>query len=466
MMSDATTSTRGQRALARAVAKPGRSLTTVAILFLLGPTAVLALLGIALRPSVHLFQWMVGAAYALTAAAMMLEAFAAGRRSPAPRRPTTPPSLSVVVAAYLPNEQEIILETLRHVLRALQVPTQRLQIILAYNTPSQLDVEELLAALGRNAAQVMPLKVEGSRSKAENVIAALPHLTGEMTVLLDADHQPAADAPARAWRWLEEGYDIVQGRCIVRNANENWLSRIVAIEFEQMYAVAHQGRSMLADTAIFGGTNGWWRTSALQEIGMDPRMLTEDIESAVRAIQGGYKLVHDRSVISTELATSTAKSWWSQRLRWAQGWLQVTLRHQDRLLRTPHLSGVQRAYWTYMLTWGAIFPILAMGPIAVVLADQVTGETGSWLADPFLLFCTLVTLVSQLVLTVITWRVSGPTARKLTRRWMATYTLLSPLYVTLKNAVALTALLREIAAIDEWVVTARPTRGRTPVEVG
>jgi cellulose synthase/poly-beta-1,6-N-acetylglucosamine synthase-like glycosyltransferase len=466
-MSATSSSTRGQRGLARVVSKPGRSLAMVAVVFIAAPAAVLAALGLVGGPVVHALQWAFAGAYLFTSFAMTLEAFAAARRSHAPARPSTPPSLSVVVAAYLPNEQEIILETLRHVLRALQVPSQRLQIILAYNTPSELDIEKILAELGRTAAQILPLKVEGSRSKAENVIAALPHLTGEMTVLLDADHQPAADAPARAWRWLEGGYDIVQGRCIVRNARENWLSRMVAIEFEQMYAVAHQGRSMLVDTAIFGGTNGWWRTSALQEIGMDPRMLTEDIESAVRAIQSGYKLVHDRSVISTELATSTAKSWWSQRLRWSQGWLQVTLRHQDRLLKTPHLTGMQRWYWTYMLTWGQLFPVLAMGPLAVVIANYAIGDTGSWLADPFLLFCTLVTVVAQLILTVITWRVSGPTARNLTRRYMVLYTLLSPLYVTLKNAVALTALLREIAAIDEWVVTARPTRrGLTPAEVG
>jgi cellulose synthase/poly-beta-1,6-N-acetylglucosamine synthase-like glycosyltransferase len=369
--------------------------------------------------------------------------------------PIRPPSLSVVVAAYLPNEQDIIVETLRHVLKVVQVPSHRLQVILAYNTPSELDVEEVLAQLGRTSAHILPLKVEGSRSKAENVRAALPHLTGEMTVLLDADHQPAADAPARAWRWLLSGYDIVQGRCIVRNPKDNFQTRLVAIEFEQMYAVSHQGRSMLVDTAIFGGTNGWWRTSTLQAIGMDPRMLTEDIESAVRSIQGGYKLVHDRSVISTELSTSTFKSWWSQRLRWAQGWLQVAMRHQHKLLRTEHLNPLQRAYWAYMLTWGGLFPIFAMAAISLLIADEATGHAVRLITDPYLCLTTIVTLSVMVLLNAVTWRVASPQARRVGRRWMLMYILLTPVYGTLKNAVALTASLREIASIDEWVVTSR-----------
>jgi cellulose synthase/poly-beta-1,6-N-acetylglucosamine synthase-like glycosyltransferase len=428
------------------------------VLFIVCPAIVVAALGGVLVPALRMTHWLVATAFLFTAIAMAFETVAAARRVSAPKRPTTPPSLSVVVAAYLPNEQDIIVETLRHVLRTVRVPTQRLQIILAYNTPSALDIEQILHELGQTAAQILPLKVEGSTSKAENIAAALPHLTGEMTVLLDADHHPAGDAPARAWRWLELGYDIVQGRCIVRNARENWLTRLVALEFEQMYAVSHQGRSMLVDTAIFGGTNGWWRTSTLQQIGMDPRMLTEDIESCVRSIQAGYRLIHDRSVISTELATETPKAWWSQRLRWAQGWLQVAMRHRHRMLGTPNLSLIQRLYWLYMLTWGAVFPIFAMGAFSVLIADFTLGKAFGMLTDPYLVFSTLAMIAVQALLSIVSWRVSSPAGRTVGKPWAVLNALVSPFYVTLKNAVALVAVLREAAAIDEWVVTSRGRR--------
>jgi cellulose synthase/poly-beta-1,6-N-acetylglucosamine synthase-like glycosyltransferase len=450
------------RALKSSLATPARSLTTVIALFVIAPAAVMAAMGALVHPTLRGWHWAVASAFLFTSVAMAIETLASARRSHASVRPSTPPSLSVVVAAYLPNEQEIIIETLRHVLRTLRVPSHKLQIVLAYNTPSALDIELILRQIGETAAQIVPLKVEGSRSKAENVLAALPHLTGQMTVLLDADHHPAADAPARAWRWLEQDYDIVQGRCIVRNSTANPLARMVALEFEQMYGVSHQGRSMLVDTAIFGGTNGWWRTSVLKDIGMDPRMLTEDIESAVRSLEAGHRLVHDRSVISTELATETGRAWWNQRLRWAQGWLQVTMRHQGELLRTPHLSKLQRLYWWYMLTWGALFPMFATGAFSVLIADLALGHSLGILTDPYLVLATAVTIGVQLMMTYVTWKVASPAGRRVGKGWLVIYTIVQPVYVTLKNFVSLTALLREIVAIDEWVVTTRASRRYKP----
>lgn len=453
------------RLLRSAIRTPARAVLTVIVLFVLGPAAVLAATGVVWHPALRTSAWLIGTAFLATSAAMAIETLAASRRVHAPVRPQTPPSLSVVIAAYLPNEQEIIVETLRHVLRTLRVPSHRLQIVIAYNTPSDLDVEQILRQIGATAAQILPLKVQRSRSKAQNVLGALPHLTGEMTVLLDADHHPAADAPARAWRWLEQGYDIVQGRCIVRNARESRLTHLVALEFEQIYGVSHQGRSMLVDTAIFGGTNGWWRTSVLRAIGMDPRMLTEDIESAVRSMLAGFRLVHDRSVISTELATQTWRSWWNQRLRWAQGWLQVALRHQGPMWRTEHLTQLQRLYWGYMLSWGAIFPLVSMGAFSVLIAGLAAGDGLKLAIDPYLLAVTAVALSVQIAMAVITWRVASPAGRSTGRQWLILFLLINPLYVTFKNIVALTALLREVASVDEWVVTARaPQRARLSAE--
>jgi cellulose synthase/poly-beta-1,6-N-acetylglucosamine synthase-like glycosyltransferase len=453
------------RALRSAIRTPSRAFATVFVLFVLAPAAVIGAAGLLWHPALRAWAWLIGTAFLATSIAIGIETLAASKRVHAPARPITPPSLSVVIAAYLPNEQEIIVQTLRHVLRTLRVPSHRLQIVIAYNTPSALDVEQILRQIGETAAQIVPLKVDGSRSKADNVLGALPHLTGEMTVLLDADHHPAADAPARAWRWLETGYDIVQGRCIVRNANESALTHLVALEFEQIYGVSHQGRSMLVDTAIFGGTNGWWRTSVLREIGMDPRMLTEDIESAVRCIEAGHRLVHDRSVISTELATQTWPSWWNQRLRWAQGWLQVAMRHQGPMWRTPHLGTLARLYWSYMLSWGAIFPLVSSAAFAVLIAGVAAGEGLKLAVDPYLILVTAVALGVQVTMTVVTWRLASPAGRAAGRRWLAIFAFTNPLYVTLKNIVALTALLREVASVDEWVVTARtPQRARVSTE--
>jgi cellulose synthase/poly-beta-1,6-N-acetylglucosamine synthase-like glycosyltransferase len=449
--------------LRRVLKRPAGSCVAVIIVFVLCPALVLAALATEVPIILRVVEWIVASAFLVTSLALALESVAASRRFKTPVGPITPPSLSVVVSAYLPNEQEIIIETLRHILRGLDVWSPRMQIILAYNTPSTLDIEAVLHQLGRTASQIQPLKVEGSTSKAENINGALPYLTGEMTLLLDADHHPAPDAPARAWRWLMRGYDIVQGRCVVRNPEENFQSHLVAIEFEQMYAVAHQARSLLADTAIFGGTNGWWRTSALREIGMDARMLTEDIDSATRAIIAGFKVIHDRSVVSTELSTMSFKSWWSQRLRWAQGWHQVVLMRHDALRSSPYLNREQKNYWSYMLVWGGVFPVIGLMAAAVVVAGLIA-PTAAWSfpGDPFLAFTTIVTLAVLVLRTWLTWPVASPITKRIGRRWFVIYACVAPVYETIKTIVALTAILREAAGVDEWVVT---SRARKPVVV-
>ena len=181
-------------------------------------------------------------------------------------------------------------------------------MILAYNTPESLPIENVLRDLAAHDSRFCLLRVEESRSKAENVNAALAVATGEIVAVYDADHLPEPDCFRKAWRWLARGYHVVQGRCVIRNFAENWLTRTVAVEFDSIYAISHQGRSNISGTAIFGGSNGYWRRDALRAVGMNPAMLTEDIDSSVRTLLAGRRLIHDRSILSLELAPTRAEA--------------------------------------------------------------------------------------------------------------------------------------------------------------
>jgi len=60
---------------------------------------------------------------------------------------------------------------------------------------------------------------------------------------------------------------------------------------------------------------------------MDGDMLTEDIDSALRALSKNLKVIHEINAVSYELAPTTYMSLWKQRLRWAQGWTQASVKH-------------------------------------------------------------------------------------------------------------------------------------------
>jgi len=371
------------------------------------------------------------------------------------------PFVSVVVAAYLPNEQDIIEETLRHWLTQVKAPAAGWEVILAYNTPTGLPVEDRLRRLARRYPALVLLPVAGSRSKAENLNAALTQVQGAMTCIFDADHHPAPDCLGRAWAWLSTGqYDGVQGRNIIRNAQDNWMTHLVAVEFECTYGISHYGRSLLADTALFGGSNGYWRTAALRELGFSPTRLTEDIDATVRGLLRGCRLVHDPAIITTELAPTQLRGLWLQRQRWSQGWLEVASLYLNRVARTPHLDPVQKGYWLLMLLFSQGFYLLVWQVVPMMLSIHLSISDRDLMFENINLAMMGLLILSTLLQVALAMRFR-PAHSTYSRRHGFFYCLLSPVYFWFKVAVGMVAFYNHLCGSRIWHVTAR-TAHRPP----
>lgn len=443
----------------RRLPQPIRTGLQVLLTFLLGvglPFGALVLLdenGIDLGTPAYL---LVTAAVVITAVLIWIE----GLNGLAPRRPPDEPArdyppASAIIPAYLPNEAATIVDTLRAFLD-VDYPGD-LQIVLAYNTPQPMPVEAELDALAALEPRLTVLRVPFSTSKSQNVNAALQVVTGEFTGIFDADHHPAPDVFRRAWRWLSHGADVVQGHCVIRNGDASWVARTVAVEFESIYAVSHPGRAKLHGFGLFGGSNGFWRTSVLHEIRMHGDMLTEDIDSSVRALLAGRRVVNDPAMISRELAPATVGSLWHQRLRWAQGWFQVSRRHLAAALRSPRLSRRNKLGVAFLLGWREVYPWLSLQAISVVgfLAWQAGGVSNLDWAIPTFLLTTLCAASVGPAQTLLAWRVGAPEIRR-RRRWFWAYLVLSMLcYTEFKNVIARVAQLKELFGERRWVVTPR-----------
>lgn len=408
---------------------------------------------------------VVATAYALTSVLALGEALWAFPRRRAliaertTRRSHPPyfPSVTALVVAYLPNEQHIIIDTVRHLLERLDVPRDRLQVILAYNSPEALPVERDIAALAAADVRLTVVKASRSTTKAENVNAALPYVRGTITGLFDSDHRPEPACFRKADRWLAAGYDVVQGRCVIRNRDENWLTRIIGVEFETMYSVAHASRSLSVDTAIFGGSNGYWRTSVLRALRMDPSKLTEDIDITVRALLRGRRILHDRSIISTELAPSDIGSWFYQRLRWAQGWHQVTLAWSRGILGSAALSWKQKVYWGAILPWRELFAVISPQafPILLALVSVQLRFGGSWRWHPYLTATTVLTFLSCAAAALVAHRHQTLLTRDARRLDTLIFVVLSPFLTFVANTITFVAWARECRREREWIPTPR-----------
>jgi cellulose synthase/poly-beta-1,6-N-acetylglucosamine synthase-like glycosyltransferase/GGDEF domain-containing protein len=416
-------------------------------------------LGVDVTGSVYL---AVVIALAVTSLVIWVECLAAFR----PRRPPDDilegyPPASAIIPAYLPNEAGTIVETVEAVLAQ---DYEQLQVILAYNTPHDLPVERELRAIAERDHRLTVMRVQGSVSKAQNVNVALASVTGEFVAIFDADHHPARGSFKRAWRWLAKEADVVQGHCVVRNGADGTLQNFLAAEFEAMYAVSHPGRARLHGFGIFGGSNGYWRTSVLRLTRLRSFMLTEDIDSSMRVVGAGGRIVSDPALLSTELAPGSWSALWGQRLRWAQGWSQVALRYLWDGLRNPRLSLRQKLGLTYLLGWREIYPWVSLQTFPILAYWMLRGSPPvSWFV-PVFVATTLFTFSAGVIQAWSAWRLAAPEVRK-HWRWFVLYGLVSQLfYVEFKNVVTRTAHLKEGMRERRWKVTPRSNRLVAPVK--
>ncbi|HSF61063.1 MAG TPA: glycosyltransferase [Gaiellaceae bacterium] len=401
-------------------------------------------------------------ALGITALAIWAEGIAALRRPRPPAEPAVLPTATAVVAAYLPNEAETVMETVESLL-AQDYP--ELQVILAYNTPYPLPVENELEYMAERDPRFEPFRVVGSVSKAQNVNAALARVRGTIVGVFDADHHPDQGAFRRAARWLANGADVVQGHCVVRNGGTNGVTRLVATEFEAIYAVSHPGRARLHGFGIFGGSNGYWRTDVLKRKRMRGFMLTEDIDSSMRVVEAGGTIVSDPGLVSTELAPQSLGALWNQRMRWAQGWYQVSLRHLLPMLGRPGASLRSRVGAVYLLAWREIYPWVSLQIFPLMAFWMVRGEPPIDWFVPVFVVTSLFTLTAGPVQVLFAAKLAHPSIKS-HRRWFA-FSLVASLffYTEFKNVIVRTAHLKELMGEKTWKVTprtARPAAARPP----
>ena len=408
-----------------------------------------ALLNVAYYLILSLFVFQSALSYMYSLSAFKREKF---KELPSARHLVVPKT-SFVVSAYLPNEIEVVEDTLVNILKQVKRPNAGMELILAYNTPHLEAIELRLRELAYQWPELILANAYGSKSKSENLNYALEIASGEMIVLLDADHLVSSDCLALAWRWLDEGYDVVQGRCKIRNGARSIVSSLVEIEFEAVYGISHYAKSKIFDSTLFGGTNGYWRSAVIKKIKFKEDKLTEDIDSTLRAILAGSHIVHDRGIISSELAPETFTGLWFQRKRWAQGWFQCSLEYQLPILRSKYLNVFQKFMWSTLLVWRVVYDILGHFLLPVVFAFWMSRGKITLPMNSFIWFTLVFTLFSGPFEALVAYKNSSLPRAPI---WQYLYyAFLTFPYTMFKNTIQVVAIRDELLGKREWVVSQR-----------
>ncbi|WP_242653680.1 glycosyltransferase [Klenkia soli] len=252
------------------------------------------------------------------------------------------PSVAVLVSC---KNEALVVDGMVTALLSLDYPVDRLTLVVV-DDGSDDDTGALLDA---RAALDTRLRVlhrapgsGGGKSGALN--DALATVDAEIALIFDADHEPEPNALRRLVRHFRDPrVSAVMGRCVIRNGQESSMATTVFVDFLSGYLVNEYGRQALFELPAYGGANCAVRISTLRALGgWNPETVTEDTDLTLRILLAGQRVRYDLSAIDYEEAVVSARRFWTQRYRWARGHHKCFRDYTWSILRSPHLTLVEK----------------------------------------------------------------------------------------------------------------------------
>jgi cellulose synthase (UDP-forming) len=225
-------------------------------------------------------------------------------------------------------------------------------------------------------------RADNAHAKAGNLNAALARTSGELIVVLDADTVPQPDFLHKT-----VGYFTDQRVALVQLPQEFYNFDSVQHvgrgdlgvpwhEQELFYRVIQPGKDRW-NASFWCGSPSVIRRAALESVGgVATESITEDLHTTLRLHARGWKTAYHHEALAFGIAAQTLEAFTVQRLRWAQGTMQI-LRSRDNPLLLPGLSLAQRlSHLASMVTY-----LEAYQKLAYLLAPPVTLVTGVLAVD-------------------------------------------------------------------------------------
>lgn len=304
------------------------------------------------------------------------------------RRPDNPPPLSSTppVSFLVPchNEGENAEETIQSL---LDQDYDELEVI-AINDASTDDTGERLQRIAEQDSRVRVIHFPTNQGKAMGLRMAALAAKHEYLICLDGD--ALLDRHATHWllRHFVDGPRVgaVTGNPRVRNRT-TLLGKIQVGEFSSIIGLIKRAQRIYGRVFTVSGVVAAFRKSALHQIGYwNIDMVTEDIDVSWRLQINHWDIRYEPNALCWILMPETYKGLWRQRLRWAQGGIEVFRRYwrdlikwKSRRMWVVGLELVVSTVWAY--TIAAIFLLWIIGLITpldppYVVSSMLPGWAG------------------------------------------------------------------------------------------
>jgi cellulose synthase/poly-beta-1,6-N-acetylglucosamine synthase-like glycosyltransferase len=308
----------------------------------------------------------------------------------AKRDAASTPNIDAIVPCYLPNEQDIIEETVLHILDNVKAPGD-LKVWVVYNTPQDMPIvedrlQELSRRLYKDGRSLVVVRAVASKSKAENINFVVPQIQSEYAVLYDADHHPDPDSLMHLLRTMvSKNSDCVWGSTYIRNLTAGFLARIIDAEFFVTHFMVFPSLQRFTGSGIFGGSNGLWRTEVLKTNEFSATMQTEDIDFSMRVLLQGHRIDICPESRSGELAPNSLTALYRQRLRWAMGWDEISFKRFSDICTASTPARLAVAYICYSRWLLQLAGLLAC--VLLPSVNLVRANAEQFIAFEVMMFC-------------------------------------------------------------------------------
>ncbi|MBV9491819.1 MAG: UDP-forming cellulose synthase catalytic subunit [Verrucomicrobia bacterium] len=273
-------------------------------------------------------------------------------REPAPLPPVDElPTIDAFIPSY--NESPAILEATLMAALQMRYPQEKLKVYLCddggTDQKCQSGSEESKAAARKRRRELTALcetlgahyltRPKNRAAKAGNLNEAFKRTTGDLVVIFDADHMPTEDFLEKTVGFFsqDEKLFLVQTPHFFVNPDpvEKNLGTFFQMpsENEMFYRAIQKGLDFW-NAAFFCGSGAVMRRRHLEITGgLSGDTITEDAETALTLHAKGYHSAYVSTPLLSGFAPETMGAFIKQRIRWAQGMVQIFLLKCPLLIR-------------------------------------------------------------------------------------------------------------------------------------
>lgn len=285
-------------------------------------------------------------------------------------------SFAVIIPAH--NEELVIGQLIKSILSA-DYPKEKLNVFVVADNCDD-NTAYIAEGLGVNVIK----KSSDISNKSSAVLAAVQYICKcgkkyDYVAVIDADNIVRHDFFRSMNYMFACGYSVVQGNVEAKNPNQNWLTAAYSVWHSLETRLGKISCHNLGMSSKISGTGYCAEFDVFKELLPSEDCLAEDLEYTARLALNNIKVGFGRSAVVYDEKPHRLSCSLRQRIRWAQGVVDVQGRYGFTLLRRGKITDWLSLYGDFLgIFTYALFVIISFFSTISIIYDYEFSLCGLW----------------------------------------------------------------------------------------